>query len=46
LNQIPNGAIVISWGQSTTKELAKKQVKPTIELKSGSQSELIMYLTK
>ena len=46
LNQIPDGAIVISWGQSTTSELAKKQIKPTIELKSGNQSELITYLTK
>jgi uroporphyrinogen-III synthase len=45
MNQLPIDAMVISWGQSTTDELTKWGVKPTIELKSGSQSELISYLS-
>lgn len=45
MNQLPIDAMVISWGQSTTNELTKWGVKPTIELKSGSQSELISYLS-
>jgi uroporphyrinogen-III synthase len=45
MNQLPIDAMVISWGQSTTDELTKWGVKPTIELKSGSQSELISCLS-
>lgn len=45
MNQLPIDAVVISWGQSTTDELTKRGAKPTKELKSGCQSELISYLT-
>ncbi|MCE3296730.1 MAG: Uroporphyrinogen synthase [Crocinitomicaceae bacterium] len=43
-NNIPDGAIVVSWGESTTTALKKHHISPQHTLRDSSQEELIQVM--
>ena len=44
LNDIPDGAIVVSWGESTTAAIKKHRITPTYTLLNSSFEELLLIM--